>query len=168
MFSKNEILAYNKGYRINEKGDAYNINKPNKILKGSINSRNYKHIRIKNLEGNSKNSTLGIPFHRLQAYQKFGDKIYEENIVVRHLDNDSLNNSWDNIEIGTESENYSDRTEIQKNNFQKAGSKALTKYSDELVSEIKEYYKSGHTYKEIMEKFNISSKGTLSYIINNR
>lgn len=168
MFSKNEILAYNKGYRINEKGDAYNINKPNKILKGSINSRNYKHIRIKNLEGNSKNSTLGIPFHRLQAYQKFGDKIYEENIVVRHLDNDSLNNSWDNIEIGTESDNYSDRPEIQKDNFQKAGSKALTKYSDEIVQQIKECRNNGWTYQQIMNYFNISSKGTLSHIINKR
>ena len=163
MFTKNEILAYEKGYRINKNGDAYNIKRPNKILKGSINSRKYKHIKIMD-----SNSTIGVPFHRLQAYQKFGDEIYETNIVVRHLDGNSLNNSYDNIEIGTESENYSDRTEIQKNNFQKAGSKALTKYSDELVSEIKEYYNSGHTYKEIMEKFNISSKGTLSYIINNR
>ena len=47
-------------------------------------------------------------------------------------------------------------------------SNANKKYSDELVLEIKEYYNSGHSYKEIMEKFNISSKGTLSYIINKR
>lgn len=39
--------------------------------------------------------------HRLQAYQKFGDKIYEDGIVVRYLNGDRYDNSYDNIGIGT-------------------------------------------------------------------
>lgn len=109
--------------------------------------------------------TIKVSIHRLQAYQKFGDDIYEEGIEVRHLDGIRTNNSYENIEIGTSSDNKFDiPIEIRKIK----SSNANKKYSDELVLEIKEYYNSGHTYKETMEKFNISSKGTLSYIINNR
>jgi hypothetical protein len=41
------------------------------------------------------------------------------------------------------------------------------KYSDNMVFEICEYKKK-HTYKETMEKYNINSKGTLHFILNNR
>lgn len=34
-----------------------------------------------------------------------------------------------------------------------------------LHNEIIEYYNKGKTYKQIMKKFNISSKGIVSYII---
>lgn len=161
MFTKNEILAYDKGYRIDENGNCFNLKNPDKFLKGSINSNGYRYFGMRK----PNDRTYMIPIHRLQAYQKFGDEIYEDGIVVRHLDSDQLNNSWNNIGIGTHSDNMMDQPEEQK--FKKS-SNANKKYSDELVLEIKEYYNSGHTYKELMEKFNISSKGTISYIINNR
>lgn len=152
-----EKIAKERGYIINELGFVYNSK--GKLVNGTIRN-NYKCICFK-INGKDKK----IPFHRLQAYQKFGDKIYEENTEIRHLDNDPLNNSFDNIEIGTSSDNKFDRPiEIRKN----IASNAHKKYSNELVLEIKEYYNSGHSYKEIMEKFNVSSKGTISYIINNR
>jgi hypothetical protein len=40
------------------------------------------------------------------------------------------------------------------------------KYSN--VDEIRMYYNTCHSYKKTMEKFNISSKGTLHYILNSR
>lgn len=161
MFTQNETFAYEKGYRVDENGNCFNIKNSNKFLKGYIKNNGYIYISIRNYE----NKICKISIHRLQAYQKFGNKIYEEKIVIRHLDGNKLNNSFNNIEIGTQSENALDQSkEIRINK----SSNANKKYSNELVLEIKEYYKSGHTYKETMEKFNISSKGTLSYIINNR
>lgn len=41
-------------------------------------------------------------------------------------------------------------------------------YSDELVKQIIKDHEDGLSYREIMNKYNISSKGTLSYIINKR
>ena len=161
MFTKNEILAYDKGYRIDENGNCFNLKNPDKFLKGSMNSNGYRYLGMRK----PNDRPYMIPIHRLQAYQKFGDKIYENNIEVRHLDDNKLNNSWDNIEIGTHSDNMMDQ---QKEVRIKKSSNAHKKYSDELVLEIKEYHNSGHSYKEIMEKFNITSKGTISYIINNR
>ena len=50
----------------------------------------------------------------------------------------------------------------------KAASNANKKYSDELVEAIKHDKTSGMSYKDLMAKYNISSKGTISYIINKR
>lgn len=50
----------------------------------------------------------------------------------------------------------------------KRSSNANKKYSDEVVLNIKSDREKGMSYKELMNKYNISSKGTLSYIINNR
>lgn len=49
--------------------------------------------------------------HRFQAYVKYKDLIYKEKICVRHLDGNSLNNSIDNIEIGSWTDN---RLDIKK------------------------------------------------------
>ena len=51
---------------------------------------------------------LYIPIHRLQAFQKFGMKMFEPGIEVRHLNNNNYDNSWDNIALGTRSENMLD------------------------------------------------------------
>jgi hypothetical protein len=36
---------------------------------------------------------------------KYGDLLYEEGTVVRHLNGDPGSNAWDNIAIGTMSDN---------------------------------------------------------------
>ena len=66
----------------------------------------YKQFGYRDSEHKNKH----CKFHHLQACQKFGDKIYEEGMVVRHLDGNPLNNTWDNIEIGTDYDNHMDRS----------------------------------------------------------
>lgn len=156
--SKNELLAIEKGYKITINGDI--LNPKEKILTGTIYNKNYKKF---NIRLNEKH--IPVKVHRLQAYQKFGEIIFNEDIVVRHLDGNGLNNSWDNIDIGSYSDNMMDKPKEERIRI---ASNANKKYSDELVLEIKAYRDLGHTYTEIMEKYNINSKGTLSYIINNR
>jgi hypothetical protein len=51
--------------------------------------------------------SINIAIHRLQAFQKYGDLLYEEGTVVRHLNGDPGSNAWDNI-IGTMSDNMFD------------------------------------------------------------
>ena len=58
--------------------------------------------------------------------------------------------------------------DIQLQKRVEKASNANKKYPDELVMKIKEYRDLGHTYKEIMEKFNIPSKGTVSNLLNSR
>lgn len=106
--------------------------------------------------------------HRLQAYQKFGDKIFENKIVVRHLNGNYLDNSWDNILIGTFSDNKMD---IPKENRIKSATTASRKMQDNIRTYderclIYEDLKNNIPYKEVMLKHNISSKGTLSFMKN--
>lgn len=96
--------------------------------------------------------------HRLQAFQKFGDKTFDKGLVIRHLNGDSTNNTYDNIGIGTPSDNMLD---VPKD-------KRIINASNPIHDHegIINDRKNGYTYKELMEKYDISSKGTISFIVN--
>lgn len=155
------IEAYNKGYRITEEGEVMGLK--NKILSPRI-QNGYKNFCTRTKSG----ERYIVKYHRLQAYQKFGNKIFEENIVVRHLDSNSLNNSYKNIAIGTESDNSMDKDpKVRK----EVAIKATRQMQDNTRSyeercKIYEDLKNNVSYKQIIEKHNISSKGTLSFMKN--
>lgn len=159
--NNNILFAIEKGYKIGEKGDIYyKNNKINLYTSGS----NYYRFSIRNESGQSKS----IKVHRLQAYEKYGNEVFKENIVVRHLNGDSLDNSWDNIKIGTHSDNKMD---IPKENRIKSATTASRKMQDNIRTYderclIYEDLKNNIPYKEVMLKHNISSKGTLSFMKN--
>ncbi|WP_430794437.1 HNH endonuclease [Bacillus thuringiensis] len=48
-----------------------------------------------------------MPTHRIIAYLKYGETAFEAE-CVRHLNDNSLDNSWDNIEIGSLYDNHLD------------------------------------------------------------
>lgn len=147
--------ALERGFDIDKEGNMYGIR--GTILKCS-NKNGYKVSGIK-INGITKN----IFAHRLQAYKKFGDKIFEEGIMVRHLDGDSTNNSWDNIGIGTNSDNMMDiSAEVRLAKALHATS--FTRKHDKET--IRAYYTEHKSYKKTMEHFNITSKGTLHFILN--
>ena len=159
----NKVLveAYNKGYTITKEGEVIGLK--NKKLSAKI-QNGYKRFCTRLSSG----ERYIVSHHRLQAYQKFGDKIFETGIVVRHLDGDSLNNSWDNIEIGTTSENQMDKSKVVRVN---SATKASRKMQDNTRSfkdrcEIYEDLRRGMSYSEIMKKHGISSKGTISFMRN--
>ena len=81
------------------------------------------------------------------------------------MNGNSLDNSWDNIEIGTNSDNQYDipvKIRIERS------SNANKQYSDELLNQVIEAREQGMTYKEIMEKFGIKCKSQVSFMINKR
>jgi hypothetical protein len=150
------LYAIELGYNVDEFG---NVSYKGKKLKLMTMKDNYLFFNIK-MYSESKR----IKVHRLVAYQKFGKKIFENGIVVRHLDGNPQNNVWSNIEIGTHSDNMMDiPAEIRKKKAIHAAS-FLKKYNDAEVYNW--YINNGTSYKNTMLKFNISSKGTLSYILN--
>lgn len=102
---------------------------------------------------------------RLVAYIKYGDKIFEKGIQVRHLDGDSTNNDSNNIAIGTQSENMMDKPEEERIRLAHNALKYYRKFNDKQLQNIREFYRETRSYKQTMEKFNIVSKGTLNYII---
>jgi|TARA_S200002703_G_scaffold157623_1_gene165974 hypothetical protein len=152
-----EKIAYNKGYRVTNEGDAINSN--NKKV-GYILNSGYEHFTI-----NYETKHLKVATHRLQAYQKYGLQIYKQGVVVRHLNNNRFDNSKKNIAIGTHRENSLD---IPKQKRIEMARHAGTKYSQEKINQIKDFYKKCRSYKETMNVFSLTSKGTLHHIINKR
>lgn len=163
MFSRNEKYAYEKGYRVTFDGDMIN---PEGKKVGYYNSNGYLMHKIRfgpNKEGKHKKFLVS----RLQAYQKYGEDIYKKGIVVRHLNGNKIDNSHNNISIGTQSQNMLDRPVEERKKHAMKATKAMMKYKN--VDEIIKYHEeNGQSYKKTMNKFGISSKGTLHYILNNR
>jgi len=147
--NKQLLKAYEKGYRVID-GELFNPS--GNILKGWINLKGYKVFHI------AKNATP-ILFHRLVAYQKYGHKIFEKNIQVRHLDNNKLNNKNYNIKIGTQHDNAMDIPVEQRRI--NAGNHGRKHPHNEIIK----FYSETRSYKKTMEKFNLTSKGTLNYIL---
>lgn len=157
-FSGLEMVAHQKGYRVSDDGTFYS-NRGNEIK--YVGGRGYKRTTIKI---NGKNKVLFA--HRLQAYQKYGDAIYREGLMVRHLDGNKLNNSIDNIQLGTARDNMMDvPSDIRKSRASKAARQTIKYNRDEI---IKFYNECGGSRKKTMEHFGISSSGTLHYILKKR
>ena len=104
--SRNEILAYQQGYRMTKDGQLLGIK--GKPIKGWKDS-GYNEHQFRDPSNPKKH--LKFKWSRLQAYQKFGNLIYVEGTVVRHLNSDRGDDSCDNIAIGTQSQNLMDMPE---------------------------------------------------------
>jgi len=160
MISKlkqNVLIAFDKGYRVKENKV---ISSHNKILK-LYNEHGYFKF---NINYNKKSHTVYV--HKLLAYQKYGIEILNNNLEIRHLDGDSLNNNNNNIILGTHSNNMLDINKKKRIKNAITASNYVRKFTDTQVNEIKNLRNNGYTYKEIGEIFNVG-KSTLSYLFNN-
>lgn len=150
--------ASEKGYVVTKDGDV--------IYKGKKRKLNFysKNDKLKYYSFNARIDGVvkKIKVHRLQAYQKYGDAIFEKGILVRHLDSNSLNNNYNNIAIGNSHDNSMDRPEKLRKQMAINASKSTLKYNHK---EIYEYYCLTKSYKKTMEKFDIKSKNTINQII---
>ena len=158
-FSFIEKIASKRGYVVDENGVL--IGSRGKKLSNHTDKRGYVKCTV-GVDG--KNITLYA--HRLMAYQKYRDKIYEKGTVVRHLDNNKANNKPENIEIGTCSDNLKDLPiELILERQKKATLKTIKYNKNEVI----DYYnKCGRSRKKTMQHFGMSSTGTLHYILTER
>jgi len=154
---KSVEVAYEKGYRVTGEGVVFSPFS-NRVLSLMETTSGYHCFNCK-VNGVS----YPIPVHRLLAYQKFGDRIFEEGMQVRHLDGNWKNNKYSNIDTGTASQNQMDKCPLIRWWSAKLASEKLRKYDPEKVR--KYYNENGNSYKKTMKEFNISSKGTLHYIL---
>lgn len=155
------LYAVNRGYKVNN-GEV--ISPYGKTLKLQ-NYNGYLSFSVRGVRSSRKVASIRV--HRLVAYQKYGNKIFEPEIVVRHLNGNSLDNREENIEIGTQLDNVMDRKSEDRMVHSIKASTKLRKFTDEIMNQIRLDRKAGMSYKDLMKKYNISSKGSMSYMINN-
>jgi len=153
-------IAFKKGYRVTENGTVINaVGKVRKLVQTNPNNHNNSYYRF-NVCIDSNGSVFPVLVHQLQAYQKYGDAIFGDNIHVRHLNGNSLDNSVDNIVIGTASENEMDKSPETRKRVSALG---VAKIARKDWHEIeKDYFENGLGFKKLAKKYNMST-GTLSY-----
>ena len=81
------LLAVKKGYKVTEDGKL--ISPTGKELSGIVDNRGYRTFNI------LRNFPVAV--HRLMGYQKFGEKVFDPKLEIRHLNGNKLDNSSDNI-----------------------------------------------------------------------
>lgn len=102
--------------------------------------------------------------HKLVAYQKFGLRAFDPNVVIRHLNGNSLDNSWNNIEIGSQRLNSLDiplERRIALARHAASFQRSITSDEARLIRETKP------PLSEVMARFGVS-KSTASYIRSGR
>ena len=128
--SKSNLLiieAFQKGYRV-ENGEIFNhlYQKINFWLQDG-----YPTITI---------SRHAVRVHRLVAYQKFGNAIFEKEMQVRHLNGNKLDFSFQNIEIGTSKQNQLDKPIEKRKHAGYLSALRKRKLSIEQAVEIRNEY----------------------------
>ena len=143
-------LAFDKGYRVQGDGTVLSKSGHKRVLRlGGKPGREYWKFTV-------KHGTVSrpIPVHQLLAYQKFGVAALEEGVHVRHLNGDALDNTPDNIAIGSPTDNIMDRDPCDRKEH--ASNLVVTrKLSFEDVENMKRKRKSGLSYKEIAKSYGV-------------
>lgn len=154
-FNRNAEKAYKKGHRI--KG--LKVTGVNVDYVKLLNDRHgYPYFKIR-YEG----KRVKVMAHRLAAFQKFGEAMYEKGIQVRHLNGNPSDFRFTNIAIGTQSQNSMDRPKEQRLASAKHAASFQKKFNYE---EVRAFHKESKSYKKTMAEFGINSKGTLCRILN--
>ena len=157
-YKDNIKIASSKGYHVDYQGNVFYQGKIRKCqLKNSQSGIPYYKF---NIRFNGQISCVKV--HQLQAYQKYGDEIFKQDMVVRHLNGNSLDNTYDNIAIGSASDNMMDIPEDVRKQKAKHASSFMQKYNHD---EVYEFYQKTNSYKKTMEQFGITSKNGLHHII---
>lgn len=152
------------GYRIETDGRI--IGSRGLVIRGSLNHDGYRYFAATHPEGRH-HSPLKIMVHRMQAYQKYGDKIFEVGFVVRHKGDDKSNNSWDNILLGSQQENCLDVPRERRVAQARRAASFCRIFTDEDVARMRVMrHEKKMTYQAIAVEVGLSSVGHLHQVIN--
>lgn len=116
-------VAISKGYYVDIEG---NLFRNNKRLNPALNNSGYYGFQV---SVNDKQVVVRV--HRLQAYQKFGDEMCIPGVLVRHVNGNPSDNSWDNIDLGTPTDNWYDMSKEMRNRIRDS----KVKYPNRLKEE---------------------------------
>lgn len=105
-----------------------------------------------------------IRVHRFVAYCKFGEKAFTS--LVRHMNNISLDNSWDNLKLGTHRDNSLDIPENIRRERAQRGAAKKRKLTLEQREELKMLRAYGWTIAQIAEKYGVCKNTINNYLAN--
>ena len=160
--------AVENGYTVTEDGVAMGPTGP---LKGTIKNKRAKHTGHERVAywhisiRMDATGTIPVPIHRFVAFLKYGEVSMQAGTVTRHLDSDPHNNHWDNIAIGTQSDNMMDRPEEERIAHAKKAARARRRLEDRDVKRLLRLRAGGAKYTALTTMFGIS-KSLVSGVVN--
>lgn len=158
-------IAYQKGYRVTHDGKLLGL-KGNELTVKKRGKQRYPTFSV-NVKDLTKSGVYGIPVHKFAAYCFYGDDVFKEGLVVRHLNANTLDISKENIILGTYSENERDKKkEVRIRVAKYARSKQRTwnrRFSDEDIRSIRSRIEKGETSASIARSFGVT-KGCIHLI----
>ena len=151
--------AYEKGYHVTEDGTLIS-SVGNKLPLKIRSNHTYPQIVV-NIDGKRYN----IAVHRLAAYCYYGEQLFEEGIVVRHLSDDLLDVSKNNLALGTYSDNERDKPAYVRSTVGKIANSArketrrltMRKFDDDQVRQIKIRLRDGDRVPDIARDYGVDN-----------
>jgi hypothetical protein len=107
------VNAHNIGY-YSKDGKCYNPK--GEELKSHLKRKNHRNTPYHYIHLPCEGPRFTIRLHQFIAYQLYDMQYFQPGIVARHKDGNSLNNSLDNIIIGTHTDNTADMTKESRRN----------------------------------------------------
>jgi len=161
------VEAFRRGYRVLKNGDL--VSPLKRVLsRKNVNSNGYQQFSLpwKNRAG-TKKKFVNVLAHHLLVYQKYGEEALKSGVQVRHLNENRTDNSWDNIAVGSQSDNMMDRPPEKRIRIAKLAASRLRALSLEEAQQLIDDRAAGSTYRTLRVKYCVS-KSTVSYLINGK
>lgn len=139
-------------------GDIYG--KKGQKLEGTVASNGYRYVSLFIKGVTDPKRGLQVGQHNMVAYCKYGEAAFAPGIETRHKDGNRLNNTPNNILIGTRLENIMDMAPEQRSAKCKDKPSKKRMLSSEQVQEIRDVYARGLIWGEctkLAKKFGVTS-----------
>lgn len=137
---KRIVEAKERGYTVTDCGKLIGLK--GNVIKVSISGKQ----RYPTFSTNWGGFVYGLPIHQFAAYIFFGERAFDDSLVVRHLNADRLDFSRRNIVLGTYSENENDKPKDVRVRSAKAARAAQghrpmnAKLTDDQVTRVRNFY----------------------------
>jgi len=154
------LLVIKAGYSVDVDGRVLKNGLPRKAQ----NKSNTGYFKINTRVGH-KNIYAFV--HRIQAYQKYGTKLFEDGLEIRHLNGNKEDNSWGNVVLGSHQENMMDVPTKVRCNRSELGAQKVRRFSKEDIGCIRRDRDTGMSLRDLSLKYGVS-KSTMSYIVNGK
>lgn len=158
------LKAFEKGYRALEDGTL--ISPRGRKLSSKSKKRGYIHFSVCLREGGASRD-VKVAAHRFIAFLKYGNRLFNPGLEVRHLNGNKTDNSFSNLVLGTHSQNMMDRGREERREHGKKAARFLRSLTPDQVKELRRDRDSGKSYKYLCQKYGVA-KSTVSYIVNRK
>lgn len=150
-------IAVERGYKVLNNGTLIGPNGPKNIK--LFGKQKYPIFTI-----SIGNKVQTIPVHILASFCFYGDKVFDKNLVVRHLNSNTLDVNINNIKLGTHSDNNLDkdpkkRSEAAKKARASQGYRAKNAlFTNEEILSIRKQRKNGVSLSKLASKYKVTKQ----------